>query len=262
MSEYVFDNKAPEAGQRFGALETLYDPLTIRYLEPLVQPGHRCLEVGAGSGTIAHWMSESVGPSGEVLATDINTRFLAQLGGGNLRLLEHNIASDELPHDRFDLAHTRLVLIHLPDRERAIEHMVAALKPGGWVVLQEFDALSMHADPAVFPRERTLKTFQVLQSVMAARGVDAHIGRRLLGLMEQAGLEDVRAEGHMFMHRGGSPGADLFRANFEQMKDALLENGLTAAEFEADVKALADPSVVWPSQVMWTGLGRKPAPKT
>jgi hypothetical protein len=139
--------------------------------------------------------------------------------------------------------------------------MVAALKPGGWLVLQEFDALSLPADPARFPREHTFRTFQVLQSVMAARGVDAHIGRRLLGLMEPAGLEDIRAEGQMLMHRGGSPGADLYRANFEQMKDAMFDKGLTAAEFEADVQALADPSIAWPSQIMWTAVGRKPVSK-
>jgi Histidine kinase-, DNA gyrase B-, and HSP90-like ATPase len=59
MSQYIFDNAAPQAGQRFASLQTLYDHWTIRHLETTgVGPGWLCWEVGAGGGSIARWLAE------------------------------------------------------------------------------------------------------------------------------------------------------------------------------------------------------------
>jgi hypothetical protein len=80
MSTYLFDNAAPQASQRFASLETLYDPWTIRHLETTgIGPGWQCWEIGAGSGSIAAWLAERYGPTGHVLVTDIDPRFLAGL---------------------------------------------------------------------------------------------------------------------------------------------------------------------------------------
>ena len=39
----------------------------------------------------------------------------------------------------FDLVHARLVLVHVPDRARALATMVAALRPGGWLLVEDAD---------------------------------------------------------------------------------------------------------------------------
>jgi signal transduction histidine kinase len=52
-------------------VERIFDPLSRRRRE-LVQPGWGCLEVGAGRGSMAVWLAEQVGESGEVVATDID----------------------------------------------------------------------------------------------------------------------------------------------------------------------------------------------
>jgi len=39
-------------------------------------------QVGARRGSIARWLAERVGPRGSVLATDLDTRFLADLPTG------------------------------------------------------------------------------------------------------------------------------------------------------------------------------------
>ena len=65
---------------RLDLLEEAHDPITRRRLSTLgVKPGSRCLEVGAGGGSIARWLGEQVTPSGAVVAVDINTRFLVDL---------------------------------------------------------------------------------------------------------------------------------------------------------------------------------------
>jgi SAM-dependent methyltransferase len=258
VSDYVFDNRSSETEQRFGALEDIYDPISIRHLEPHVLPGARCLEVGGGSGSIARWMGEHVGDEGHVVVTDINTRFLESIAAPNIEIRLHNIVSDPLEENAFDVAHTRLVLVHLPERERALDRMIAELKPGGWIVLQEFYALSMKPDPSIVQSEHLLRSLVVLWDVMHQRGADVRFGRELYPALESRGLRDVHAEGHVMIHRGGAAGARLMRANFDQLHDALISAGLTEEEFERDRVLMQDPNVYWPSQVMWTVSGRKP----
>lgn len=259
MTEYVFDNKEPETEQRFGALEALFDPVSKGHLQPYVVAGAHCLEVGGGSGSIALWMGERAGDRGRVVVTDINTRFLDGIAGPNIEVRQHDIVSDPLEEAAFDVAHTRLVLLHIPERKRAIERMIAAVKPGGWLVLQEFDSRSMQADAAIVGSEHLLKSVTVMWELMAARGVNLRFGRELYPLLSSLGLSDVEAEGHVSVWRGGSVGARLWRSNFDQMHDALISSGrLTEQEFAEDIARLDDPSVTWPSPVLWSARGRKP----
>ena len=258
---YVFDNAAvQEAGARFAALPALYDPGTVRHLTALgVGPGWRCLEVGAGGGSVARWLAERVGPTGEVLATDVDTRFLEPLAGPTLEVRRHDVTADPLPEGAFDLAHTRLVLAHLPAREAALDRMVAALRPGGWLLLEEFDSLSMPCDPGVSPAERRLRLYDAMLRVMTARGVDLRLGRLLPARLRARGLAEVGAEGRVLLWQGGGAGGALLRANFEQLRAPIIAaEGLTAEEFERQLAQLDDPDLLNPAPVMWAVWGRRP----
>lgn len=261
MSEYVFDNSGDQTPSRFAALETLFDPGTFRHLDEVgVAPGWRCLEVGGGSGSVARWLGQRVGSSGQVVVTDIDPRHLGEFSEANVEVRQHDIVNDPLEQDHFDLAHTRLVLLHIPQREQAIKRILSSLRPGGWVLFEEFDSESMKPDPAVSPLETSLKTLEVLRRVMADRGVDMYFGRLMPGVLEANGCTNVSAEGRVFLFRGGSAGADMFRANSHQMHDALVSSGhLTKDEFQADIARLDDPSVMWPSSVMWAVRGQRPS---
>jgi SAM-dependent methyltransferase len=259
-TRYVFDNAHGETRERFPALSDLYDDETIRCLQAVgVAPGWQCLEVAAGGGSIAQWLAGQVGTSGRALATDLDTRFLDSLADPALEVRRHDIARDPLPDPAFDLVHARLILVHLAERELALAKMVGALKPGGWLVCEEFDSLSMPADPALHPDECALKAQAAMQRVMAARGANTRYGRDLAARMRAYGLVDIRAHGRMAMWQGGSAGARLFRANFEQLREELLRIGLiTQAELDVDLARLYDPRTLFPSPVMWTVCGRRP----
>jgi len=78
---YLLDNAGAQAPGRFASLEACFDRLTEGHLAARgIGPGWRCLEIGAGSGSMARWLAREVGPDGSVLATDIDTR-LAEDGG-------------------------------------------------------------------------------------------------------------------------------------------------------------------------------------
>ena len=65
-------------GERLDLLEQIYDPVSRRR-RGLVRPGWRCLEVGGGRGSMAAWLAEKVGPTGHVVATDIDLGYLRRL---------------------------------------------------------------------------------------------------------------------------------------------------------------------------------------
>jgi ubiquinone/menaquinone biosynthesis C-methylase UbiE len=260
-STYVLDNAAPQTLMRFNALSELYDSGTRQYLEACgIGPGWNCLEVGGGGGSIAAWLAARVGPNGHVLVTDLDPHFLDASRLPNLEIRRHDIVTETLPDKTFDLIHARLVLIHIPDREKVLARMVAALKPGGWIVEEEFDSQSLHSDAPRMPGEVHLKTQAALFRFLDEKGVERRWGRFVYSRMRALGLVDVRAEARLSMWQANSSGASLTRANFEQLRDALIAGGYVSEEdFERDVAMLDDPEFVTPSPIMWTTSGRRPA---
>ena len=259
-SGYLLDNGAKEAPARFALISALFDSGTIRHLEACgVGRGWHCLEVGGGSGSIASWLADRVGPTGRVLATDIDPRFLESLDIPNLEVRRHDIATDPLPEAAFDLVHARLVLMHLPGRETALARMISALKPGGWLVDEEYDSSSMPPDPAVSPAEVLLQTQVALMRVLEDGGVDRRYGRQLCGRLRAHGLINVGGEARAFMWQRGSAGAALVRATYELLRGAMIDgNYVTPQQFDQDIAHLDDPDFMMPSPIMWSAWGRRP----
>ena len=88
---FAADAEADDELARLKLLEALCDPWTFRCLDGIgVRQGWRCLEVGAGAGSVVRWLSERVGSAGRVVAVDLDPRFLgdsarAERGGAPLR---------------------------------------------------------------------------------------------------------------------------------------------------------------------------------
>ena len=257
---YIFDNAAAQVGARFSALSEIFDPSTIRHLvDRGVDRGWHCREVGGGNGSIAAWLSGRVGPMGRVLVTDIDTRYLEDGKQPNIEAHRHDIATDPLPERAFDLVHSRLVLMHLPQRDDALRRMIAALKPGGWLVDEEFDSASPLADAVTKPSEAIPRTHLAMWRLMEDRGVERRYGRLLPGRLRAHGLTKIGAEGRMFVWEGGSPGGSLTRANYEQLRAGLIKAGyITEEEFEEDIAALDASDFLLPSPIMWTAWGQRP----
>lgn len=95
--KYLHSTKKDEVEfERQKIQAAVYDPVTIRRLEVTgVTNGWRCLEAGAGIGSVAQWLSTRVGPTGKVVATDIELRFLGRKSVPNLEVRQHDILKDE-----------------------------------------------------------------------------------------------------------------------------------------------------------------------
>jgi len=259
-SSYLLDNSAKQAPARFALLSALFDPGTIRHLETCgVGRGWHCLEVGGGSGTIASWLADRVGATGRVVATDIDPRFLKPIQHPKLEVRRHDIATDPLPEAAFDLVHARLVLMHVPERERALARMVSALKPGGWLVAEEYDSCSMPPDSAVGSGEVLLSTQVAMLRLLEDGGVDRLYGRLLFGRLRAHGLVSMGGEAQAFIWQHGSPGAALMRATYELLRDAMVDgNYIKPQQIEKDIARLDDPDFLMPSPILWSAWGRRP----
>jgi len=112
---YLLDNAVPAAGAGFDAIAELFDASTLRHIDALgVAPGWRCWEVGAGGPTVVRGLAARVGPTGHVLATDIDVSWTGAAADDNVTIARHDVAADPPPDGPFDLVHARLVLVHSP----------------------------------------------------------------------------------------------------------------------------------------------------
>jgi len=257
-ADYVFANSDSIASQRLQLLAEIFDPVTRACLERTgIAPGWSCWEVGAGYGTIAQWLHAQVAPEGHVLATDLDPRFLARLAQHNLRVMRHDIVDGPMPKESFDLIHARLLLCHLPAREQVLDRMIDSLKPGGWLVIEDFDGLSLPPDPTVNPAETSLPTSAAVRELLLSAGADVRFGRRVAGLLRARGMIEINAEGRAFMSDDATF-ARFQRLTFEQVQDELLARGLVSPEVLAHDLETLDRGYLALLPMMWSVAARKP----
>jgi SAM-dependent methyltransferase len=255
---YLLDNQQAEAGRRFDAFAELFDPSTFARLSAIgLGPGWGVWEVGAGGRSVPTWLARQVGVAGRVLATDIDTRWLA--GTPGVEVLRHDVGTDPVPDGPFDLIHARLLLVHVPNRNEALARMVSALRPGGWLVVEEADPALQplvcleERGPAEALANRLKKGFR---SLLAERGVDLAFGRTLPRRLRELGLIDVSADAYFPIT--GPACTELERATVEQVSDRLISGGIaTAAEIDEHLATVTSGVLDLATSPMVTAWGRR-----
>lgn len=249
---------------RLHLLETRYDQGTIRRIGALGPLDNaRCLEVGAGAGSVARWLAAHVGEQGHVVATDLDPRFLADLEEPNLEVRRHNILVDDLEDSTYDLVHCRALLLHLPDPQRALTRMFAAVRPGGLLLVEDADYVSMVASD---PAHRLSAAFDranhtILAWIKAEQRLDPWFGRRLPELVVGLGVIAPGYEATVAIRRGGSPEATLYRESVRLGREAMRAAHLMPeSDFDALDEATADPSFTFFDAVSVAAWGRRPTP--
>lgn len=258
---YAFDNDDVEASDRHNFLSDILDELTTSRLSELGDlTGRRCLEIGAGGGSVAGWLAAQVGPTGTVLATDINPRHIAADAG--FTIVRHDITTDPVPEGPWDVIHSRLVLLHLPQREEILTRLAAALAPGGALVLEEWET-SFRKMVLFAPDARSaalLDRYQdlLVERILIAKGNDPTWASRVHAAMIEAGLTDVDTTITARSWPGGTAGALLIAANIGQLHEEFIEAGMTAEELDEVCRLVADPRVVVRSHLTYSTIGRRP----
>lgn len=261
---YLLDNRARDAEARFAALSALFDPVTFRHIEALgIAPGWRCWEVGAGGPSVPDGLAVRVsadGRSGRVVATDLETRWLADRAGPAVEVVRHDVVRDEPPVGDFDLVHARLVLMHVPERDEALRRMASALRPGGWLLVEDYD---VNLQPLICPDEVTSdqqlanRVKAEFRRLLLERGADIELGRRLPRMFKAAGLTQVGADAYFPLAMPAV--AALERANVSQVRDALIARGrVVTADIDRYLQLTATAEIDLATAPLVSTWGQRP----
>ncbi|MEJ2732864.1 MAG: methyltransferase domain-containing protein [Anaerolineae bacterium] len=156
------------------------NPVRRRYMGPVlerigIRRGERVLELGPGPGAFTVGAARHAGPSGRLIAVDIQPQMIAQVEqrvqAEGLTNVETYIASaHHLPLDdeSVDRAFLITVLPEIPDRARALAELHRVLRPEGVLSITE----EFYDPDYLFP----------LETIRLVEGAGFHLVERLGGL--------------------------------------------------------------------------------
>jgi ubiquinone/menaquinone biosynthesis C-methylase UbiE len=209
--------------------------------------GMRAIEIGCGSGNIACWVAEQVGPDGSVVGIDNSAEQIKQArrqadarGLTNIEFQVADAYSPRLPEGSFDVAYCRLVLMHLAEPRRALEQMRHLVRPGGRVVCEEMDLGVWLCDP---PSEAMNRFFELNHALGRQIGEHFRLGGSLHRLFRETGFDNPQVHANFAMAVRGEE-KRLLVMTFDQFAPELVRTGLaTQAEVDqvsAEMQKLAD----------------------
>jgi SAM-dependent methyltransferase len=190
----------PSELERLQLQSRVWEPSGRRLLEKIGEGrGARVLDVGCGAIGWLRLLSEWVGPDGEVVGTDIDDamldaarRFVDTEGLSNVVLMKDDLFASQLESSSFDLVHARFQIAPLGRGAAQMSTHIRLLRPGGTVVLEEWDVSSWHLNPPAPALERLI---ELIGEAFVRSGGDNHAGRKLLELLSSVGIDgNVRAE--------------------------------------------------------------------
>jgi SAM-dependent methyltransferase len=252
---------------RLDLIHAVYGPVSVRGLEAArIVECTRVADVGCGTGTVARWIAERIGPAGSVDAIDVAAeqvevaRSMASPAGAGV--IEYHVGSAyelPLPRESFDLVFCRLVLCHLQDPARAVAQMASLLTDGGRLVLVDMDMQTTCTMPPSTHYRTVLQ--EVVPVIEAKLGVDYAIGVRLHELMLAAGLRTEFVTTDQPVFRDG-PEKHLWERTWAAaLPNAVAAGAVDAAEADALIAGAAQHTAsddVWVAAAkMFAVVGRK-----
>lgn len=158
--------------------------------------GMTVLDIGCGSGAVTRDIAAAVSPDGVAVGIDINPRLIALAdrhpSSPALRFEVAEVTALPSPHrTRYDLVHAARVLQWLADPMRALQGMVEAARPGGFVAVLDYDHTAACWDPPLPPA--AARFYSAFLSWREEAGMDNALALRLEPMLSRAGLIGVGA---------------------------------------------------------------------
>ncbi|WP_351225797.1 class I SAM-dependent methyltransferase [Streptomyces sp. NPDC002133] len=258
--EAVFRPEQAGEDERIDLGALAYDDTTLTRLTELgAGPGWHCLDVGAGTGSVARLLLSQAGVA-DVLAVDRDVRFLTDRPFPGLTAMEADItdpAFDPGRPGRFQLVHARFVLMHLPSPDKLITKLSSLVAPGGVLVLSDAIDLTTETAP-VTPYTRVMRA--MWQGLRDTIGTDITWVTHCPQLLRTTGLTSVAAEIHVPPLLPGSPISRFWADTWERARGAIVATGLVGDEaIDTARRYLDSPDCAALSPGMITTWGWKPA---
>ncbi len=266
-AEYVFGGSENELA-RLRAQAAEHEATARWLLDTIgVRPGWRVLDVGCGPIGILSLLADAVGPDGEVVGLERESRFVEMareemdhLGLTNVRIVEGDALSSGIERDSFDLVHERLVMVNVPERGQLVTEMLSLAKPGGSIALEDIDNVSWLCDP---PHDSWTALLEAFHRAFRAGGGDPFIGRRLPALLRGAGVDAVETHVHAHLPHTGEYRRTHLLALLDSIRarvlaSGLMDEGALEGHRNALLNHLADPTTLVIDKLLVQSWGRKP----
>ena len=198
----------------------------------------RCLDIGAGSGSIARWFARETGDPSLVVATDVDVRLLTPLESEGVRVLVHDVIVDDFPSGSFDVIHCRSVLEHLVARDEVLARMADWLAPDGVLVLVDCASYPIPSSHHAVYRD----AMQAWMDVLALTGTDYDWSRTFPSPLTRHDYRDVGALVTSPPLQGGSDTARFWKLTLETLRERIVGARLSTDEtIDAAQRLLDDP---------------------
>lgn len=221
---------------RLALFESCFDKWTTESLAGIsIKKGWDVLEVGAGRGSISRLLAGMVGPTGSVTATDIAPDLVVAAGIANLQVVRHDLMSDPLPLERFNVVHARSVLHLFSDKQAVVDKLVSSLKPGGWLVVEDLDPRPMLAGDSPLS-----EVWRAMNGLAMNFGLDLSWARMLGSLLQQAEMVRPTASRIEMMIEGNTDLALLWKMTLLESWDLIRSAGIDPETFDYAIRLLGD----------------------
>jgi SAM-dependent methyltransferase len=252
---YTWDNGMVAGRRRLELLEEILDDATRRRFDSIgVRPGWKCLEIGAGGGSVCDMLCQRVGPRGHVTAIDIDTRFVRGLRHPNLEVREENVLDIDLPVAAFDLVHTRFTLVHIAEREELLEKLISTLRPGGTLFLEEPDGHAIETLDDTPWHDLTMRVFSIIEQ----RSSDILWARNLPARVLSLGLSNLRVDVDLPYFQGGSNHAEFWKMTWAKVRDTVRGADNDVDRWNRELAVLDDRTKMFPGLMNVTVIATKP----
>jgi ubiquinone/menaquinone biosynthesis C-methylase UbiE len=264
---YTLGAEEPERNRLMIQAE-VWAPMAQWLLDQIgVGPGERVIDVACGPLGVMHLLAERVGSSGEVFGLDREPRMItmarevAAERSLPLTLVEGDAAATSFPDGHFDVVHARTLMVNIVNPHEIVHEMRRVTRPGGTVALQEPDCAYWVCDP---PHPAWDRLHRAFTTTYRLQGRDFAIGRRLGRLLNDAGLQDVRAHAHVFRTAKGDVYQKLLLGVADAARPLMIEAGVydneTIDSLFAALHVHLDNPDTTTAFAFWQAWGRPPAP--
>ena len=195
-------------------------------------------------------------PGGSSRST--STRASNRRARASSRCARSTSRSEPIGDDEFDVVHARGVLQHLAQREAVLDAMIAAAKPGGWIVVGDVDWIQFDAQPV--PEPFATLSRDPARAQRAAARIRRHVGPDAASTRSRrAGSTEVDGRGEVWTMHGGTDSAEWYVAALERALDVLPAEVFPAGfDPRAAIAQAREPDFAILSPISVTAIGRKP----
>lgn len=232
-----------------------------------LRAGHRAIDVGCGPCDVMRLMREFVGAEGEITGMDIDAQLaefalpgLRQFGASNFHFIEHDVTCNDAAAARLDrqlagsqdLVFARLLLFHLRDQQAALSRLWQWVRPGGVLLVMDYDTTVVRCDPQIPAIERALR---IANDTFRRAGRDLETGTRMLSLFASGapGVPDGAAVSSVI--RPAQPSTHMLRELLWSLRPQILRHRiatldvLRSLDSQLHAAAAATAFMRWPDMV-------------